>query len=169
MVEFLGVERETVLGKVCFSDDGGGVGRLLVAAKGAEWQIAGLEREMMEGAKVVSRVICEVSGLKVLGCGGEGRRGGEEGGGMEVGTEVNADMVHVGAVEEVEGNGLQEDTQQHDLQEDGETGNELAISCGFAEGEGETQGEAEGNEADHDVPLMSVSAGEGETEAEVDR
>lgn len=95
VVSFLAAERTVTIGKVCFSRDGGPTARLLVAAQGAEWQLANLEREMAETARSVSRVICEVNGLRVLGCGSDPKRMsngnlGDEGAGVHLAADADA-------------------------------------------------------------------------------
>lgn len=173
VTEFLAVERaEVALRKVSYNDDGNGVGRIALAAKGTEVQLGNLEKEMRECALCVRRLQGELNGLKVLGCGGRGirkvenriERGETERSNGEVAMETcevvereNGSGVIGMSMDGGEGAGTAEG-------EDGEDGGGGGSGGGEGGGdrEGEEEGEGGGKEVLTDGRLVFTEVSSGE-------
>lgn len=166
VAKFLATERsDCAVGKLALSNVNGGVANLVIAAKGSEWQLETLEREMAVQAIRVRKVSAAAHGLRMIGCGDSprpeaGADGGNTGlmmttGGME-GTE-NGDTRddHNGTVNTGEGHAVSEGNRTGDDNTDGE---------GNPASDDHAAGDGEGLAATADV---GISFTEGEGEADV--
>lgn len=163
VVQFLATERTNPpLGKVALSCDGGGVARLLVAAKGTEWQFDNLEREMAGQALTVTRINAERYGLRVLGCPDPPRPE------AAVGEGGHRDVVMGESIEAEENaenqNGVETVGDVNTTGEDNATGQQIVVDEDNPIGEENAAGDGEGLAATAEV---GMSFGEGEGEAEV--
>lgn len=79
LLELLGGDFEdAIVKKVWYKHEGGGKPRITMAAKGSEWQLSDLEKELEKRGGKVGRVEGDLNGLRVLGCRVSGRGPKEE-------------------------------------------------------------------------------------------